>query len=61
MMLKAEQQKELQRSLLIDPKERAQRPQIRHILSFESAEKLIHAFVSSGLDYCDSLYSDADG
>ena len=31
--------------------------QIRNILSQEDAEKLVHAFVTSRLDYCNSLLS----
>ena len=30
---------------------------IRHILSQQDAEKLVHAFVTSRLDYCNSLFS----
>ncbi|KAI3373392.1 hypothetical protein L3Q82_021939 [Scortum barcoo] len=30
---------------------------IRHFLSQSDAEKLVHAFVSSRLDYCNSLLS----
>ena len=30
---------------------------IRTILSFQDTEKIIHAFVSSRLDYCNSLYT----
>ena len=30
---------------------------VRNVLSFEDAEKLIHAFVTSRLDYCNALFS----
>ena len=30
---------------------------IRHILSFRDAETIIHAFISSRLDYCNSLFT----